>query len=149
MGSTLDGSFMLFLMITGIFMAYFSSKCFSLINENCTQPLVRTSLTLIMVLSCICITIPVTYGFCVLELDCANQVGSETKSSIYMFIAMALSITLIILCSMILTDIKKDKTNCGGSSAFTNTIVILVLSIILLIVSSGIIFIKYKDFFIE
>lgn len=147
--NTLDTLLLLFLITIGILMIYVSSNFFKKLNTLCKEQQIRTGMTIMMVLASVFITIPVTYLVCKTQISCQMGAKSASKSSIYMFFILGISIYLITTCGIMLSSIAKDKVNCGGDEAKKSIDILLTISIILFVIICISLFLRYKHIFLK
>lgn len=144
---TLDLALMIFLIVAGVVMIFVAESSFKNIKPACKQQRLRTWMTTIMVVASVFIAIPVTYTACRSQIKCKKGEDATVKSTIYMLFLFILSIFLIVICSLMLKDIKQDKINCGGDTVQSSITTLLTLSCLIFIAVSISIFIRYRDIF--
>lgn len=132
---TVDRIFIFLYFVMGILNLILSIDCISRLKEKCDSNIVRDGLTAIMVVSCILITVGISYFFCNWRGgECYEKNTEDSSSKVYMglstFISLAQAVTLILVITQIRGSCY-EKTEDGKKLRF-NLWAMLILNIIVL-----------------
>ena len=124
------------MVVLGLLMFILGVKGFSYVKDDCDSNYIRSGLTFIMSLGAALSTAGIAYyacrffsGGCYLEV-----VDNDRIAEIYFGIGAIISFVLIVISSVILSQLKSHKKVCGGDRLQQIMVATLVLSTILFFV---------------
>lgn len=112
-----DRIFMVIFGLLGAFLFGMSNYSFSVMNDNCTTPVIYDGVLVIMILGAVLFTIAVSYLFCVWKGGrCYNPNDpSSSLSEIYIFGSSIITFVLLVILSAVLGKLYKEPS-CTGNN---------------------------------